>query len=110
VELAISGNTLFVANSLSGTVGEYDATTGAAINANFITGLSGPGGLVVASVTPALSPCPQSLFSGTSRVLATLMVTALLISFGRTLAPVSVPSGYSKTVPPSAVSSYPQSL
>jgi hypothetical protein len=25
----------------SGTVGEYDATTGAAINANFITGLRG---------------------------------------------------------------------
>ena len=32
------------------TVGEYDATTGAAINANFITGLNQPTGLLVASV------------------------------------------------------------
>jgi hypothetical protein len=29
-------------------VGEYNATTGAAINANFITGLSEPGGVAVA--------------------------------------------------------------
>jgi hypothetical protein len=48
--LALSGNTLFVANFGSGTVGEYNAATGAAINANFITGLNGPIGLAVASV------------------------------------------------------------
>ena len=41
------GNTLFVANFGSGTVGEYDATTGAAINANFITGLNRPVGLAL---------------------------------------------------------------
>ncbi len=39
-ELALSGNSLYVAsyNGIS-TVGEYNATTGAAINANLITGL-----------------------------------------------------------------------
>ena len=31
----------------SNTVGEYNATTGAAINANFITGLNGPDGLAL---------------------------------------------------------------
>jgi hypothetical protein len=32
---------LYVAQAGNNTVGEYDATTGAAINANFITGLGG---------------------------------------------------------------------
>lgn len=36
--LALSGNHLFVANYGISTVGEYKATTGAAINANFVTG------------------------------------------------------------------------
>jgi DNA-binding beta-propeller fold protein YncE len=45
--LAVFGNTLFVANNRSGTVGEYNATTGAAINASFITGLNFPYGLAV---------------------------------------------------------------
>ena len=45
----MKGNTLFVANFGSGTVGEYDATTGAAINASFITGLIEPEGLAVQS-------------------------------------------------------------
>jgi hypothetical protein len=43
--LAVLGNTLFVANNGNGTVGKYDAKTGAAINAAFITGLSSPEGL-----------------------------------------------------------------
>jgi hypothetical protein len=56
--LAVLGNTLFVANQTSnsgspmfipGTVGEYNSTTGAAINVNFITGLSSPGGLAVSA-------------------------------------------------------------
>ena len=56
----MSGNNLFVANSVPnagigtgvGTVGEYNATTGAVINANFITGLSPlPVRLAVASVS-----------------------------------------------------------
>jgi hypothetical protein len=38
--LALSGNHLFVANYGISTVGEYKATTGAAINANFVTGLN----------------------------------------------------------------------
>jgi hypothetical protein len=54
--LAVSGNTLFVANqgaptAVNGTVGEYNATTGAAINANFITGLKAPNDLAVSSNT-----------------------------------------------------------
>ena len=56
--LALSGNNLFVAKSglfvanYSGgtTVGEYDATTGAAINPDFITGLNQPYALAVAAV------------------------------------------------------------
>jgi len=45
--LAVTGNTLFVANTADGTVGKYDANTGAAINAGFITGLGEPVGLAV---------------------------------------------------------------
>ena len=47
--LAVSDNVLFVANINIGTVGEYDATTGAAINATFITGLNIPVGIAVKS-------------------------------------------------------------
>jgi hypothetical protein len=47
--LAVSGNTLFVANELGTTVGKYDANTGAAINASFITGLKFPFGVAVKS-------------------------------------------------------------
>ena len=36
--LLLSGNTLYVADYLAGRVGTYDATTGAAINASFISG------------------------------------------------------------------------
>jgi hypothetical protein len=42
VQIAVSGNTLFVTNDDIGTVGKYDATTGGAINAGFITGLGIP--------------------------------------------------------------------
>ena len=41
------GDTLFVTNSGAGTVGKYDAKTGGAINASFITGLNEPGGLAL---------------------------------------------------------------
>ena len=47
--LAVLGNKLFVVDFASGTVGKYDATTGEAINANFITGLQFPTGLAVKS-------------------------------------------------------------
>jgi len=47
VGLAVSGNKLFLADFLNGTVGEYDAKTGAAINDSFITGLTNPSGLAV---------------------------------------------------------------
>jgi hypothetical protein len=52
---ALSGNTLLVANCGRNMVGEYNATNGAAINPNFITGLNGPFSLAVASV-PEPSP------------------------------------------------------
>jgi WD40 repeat protein len=47
VVVAVLGNTLFVAstNAGNGTVGEYNAETGATINANFISSLNGPNGL-----------------------------------------------------------------
>ena len=38
---------LYVSQVNAGIVGEYDATTGAAINANFITGLISPAGLAL---------------------------------------------------------------
>ena len=38
--LALSGNSLYVVNFVNGSVGEYDATSGVAINATLITGLS----------------------------------------------------------------------
>jgi hypothetical protein len=44
--LAVDGNNLFVADE-RGTVGKYNATTGAAINAGFITGLNDPIGVAV---------------------------------------------------------------
>jgi hypothetical protein len=50
VGLAVSGNDLFVANwgqTNGTTVSEYNATTGAGINASFITGLHGPSGLAL---------------------------------------------------------------
>ena len=47
VGAAIFGNDLFVANNGTNTVGEYNATTGAVINANFVTGVNGSYGLAV---------------------------------------------------------------
>jgi hypothetical protein len=40
---------LYASQSTTNTVGKYDANTGAAINANFITGLSGPMGLALSA-------------------------------------------------------------
>jgi hypothetical protein len=51
--LAVSGNDLFVgfnefnAGAGHGKIAEYDATTGAVINANFITGLNQPEGITI---------------------------------------------------------------
>lgn len=42
---------LFVVNSYTGTIGEYDAATGATINASFITDLNGPEDLAVSGST-----------------------------------------------------------
>ena len=45
--IALSGNDLFVSNEFGGTIGEYNATTGAAINASLITGVGEPEGIAV---------------------------------------------------------------
>src|SRR5271165_3616349 len=47
---SVSGNAgaqIYVTQGTNNTVGEYNAITGAAINANFITGLAFPAGLAV---------------------------------------------------------------
>jgi hypothetical protein len=69
--LALSGNTLFAANYNSGTVGAYNAATGAPINASFITGLSDPVGLLVA---PVPEPSPWSMMAGASVALLGIML------------------------------------
>ncbi|HUB81528.1 MAG TPA: hypothetical protein VMB03_22165 [Bryobacteraceae bacterium] len=48
---ALLGNTLYLANYTAGTVSTYNATTGAAIDANFISGLQNPDGLAVSGNT-----------------------------------------------------------
>ena len=50
--LAVSGNNLFVDNQgpVANIIGEYDATTGAAINAYFIMGLFSSEGIAVAPI------------------------------------------------------------
>jgi hypothetical protein len=50
--IALSGNDLFVVNEGNfeqggGSIGEYNASTGAVINANFITGLNQPEGITI---------------------------------------------------------------
>jgi hypothetical protein len=40
--IAVSGGNLWVANYNIGTIGEYNATTGAAVNATLVSGLSNP--------------------------------------------------------------------
>ncbi len=45
--LAVSGSNLFVVNAVAGTIGEYNASTGTAINASLVSGLNFPNGLAV---------------------------------------------------------------
>ena len=47
--IAVSGSNLFVANHASGTIGEYDITTGQAVNMTLVSGLgaNNPQGIVV---------------------------------------------------------------
>jgi len=49
--LAVMGNTLFVANQYTSSVGEYDTSTGMAISTNFIPGLSDPGEIALSGST-----------------------------------------------------------
>jgi len=48
--IGILGNNLYVANYSNGTIGEYDATSGAAINSSLVTGLNFPVGIAVGTV------------------------------------------------------------
>jgi hypothetical protein len=61
--LAISGNHLFVSSGqdLGTGVAEYDATTGALVNANFITGIQYPVGLAVLGNTVANAGPSQTI-------------------------------------------------
>jgi WD40 repeat protein len=61
--MAVSGYTLFVANTANGTIGSYNATTGAPINANFITGASG--GIAVSGNTLFVAGGGASAGTGT---------------------------------------------
>ena len=45
--MAFSGNNLFVLNGSTGTIGEYNATTGATINATLISGLNDPADIAI---------------------------------------------------------------
>ena len=49
--LAVSGNHVFVTDFFGDTVGEYNATTGAALNLGFIRGLDAPDGLTISGNT-----------------------------------------------------------
>ena len=44
--IAVSGSTLFVTNTNSGTIGEY-TTSGATVNASLVSGLPSPQGIAV---------------------------------------------------------------
>lgn len=57
-----ASNNLFVANLNTNTVREYNASTGALINASFITGLSGPA--FIAVVSPVPEPSSMVLVAG----------------------------------------------
>jgi hypothetical protein len=49
--LLVSGNTLFVTNNAAGTVGAYDATTGAVINEDLITVVGFPEAIAISGTT-----------------------------------------------------------
>jgi len=63
--IAISGNTLFVANMGYHTIGEYNATTGAAINASFITGLSSPSSIALSEISSSSQIWPTAPLANT---------------------------------------------
>jgi hypothetical protein len=50
-DLAVSGGDLFVTNFDAGTIGKYDAATGATINSALVSGLNGPEGIAVVSAS-----------------------------------------------------------
>jgi hypothetical protein len=72
---------LYVSQGSPGIVGEYDATTGDAINANFITGLSGPGDLALSGnnlfVTTFYSPTVSEYDATTGEAINASFITGL---------------------------------
>jgi hypothetical protein len=47
IAIAVSDGNLYVLGQNPGVIGEYNATTGATINASLVTGLDHPGGMAV---------------------------------------------------------------
>jgi hypothetical protein len=85
--IAISGNIIYVVNFGGGTVGEYNATTGSAINVSFITGLgvSVPSGIAVSGsslyVTNTSSGTIGEYNSITGAPINTALITGLNFPF-----------------------------
>jgi hypothetical protein len=83
---------IYVANANAGTIGEYNASTGAAINASLVTGLSNPFGLAVDGSGHLYVASANSGNSGsgtigeynasTGAAINTALVTGLTNSFG----------------------------
>ena len=76
-----------MANQINGTVGEYDATTGAAINASFITGLSFPWGLALSGnnllVANSASNTVGEYNAATGAAINAIFITGLQGAFGQ---------------------------
>ena len=53
--IAVSGPDLFVTNNNNGTIGEYNATSGAVVKSSLVSGLDGPIGIAVPSSSLGLS-------------------------------------------------------
>jgi hypothetical protein len=65
---------LYVSNQNTDSVGEYNATTGAPINADFITGLNSPAGLAVLVPAPVPEASPWSMIAGCGAALLGIML------------------------------------
>ncbi|HSI15281.1 MAG TPA: PQQ-binding-like beta-propeller repeat protein, partial [Chthoniobacter sp.] len=78
--LVLSGNTLFSVIPGDGKVVAYDATTGAVLNANFITGLSSPRGILISGNTMYVSSSSSTI--GTYNATTGAAINASFITSG----------------------------
>jgi hypothetical protein len=100
--LALSGNDLFVSNGgpgRPGTVGKYNAATGAAMNASFITGLNNPEGLALSGNTLFVvnegANAVGEYDATTGAAINPNFITGLNYPIGLAVAPVPEPSTWS---------------